>query len=1191
MTLLTPHQDKVLKTRGNISLTANAGSGKTFVLARKYFNLLNSGEVDIQNIAAITFTEKAASELYKKISELIAEEINKSTSKENRKHLEKLRSQLISANISTIHSFCISILKEYPVEAQLDARFTPIDQKLADELIELTVDEVIQNSFLDIQYREKIKLLIRLFSSKSKLKSQITELVKDRKNVFAVQKEIYNSKPEDIADFFFNEFNEKFLSIWQKLSKDFFENLNWINLELLNIKPDNDIALNVKRLLNELGIEQDIKKIISLIEEIKTTAFTTGLNLKNRGYLTTDYRLPLADRIKSVEEIMSEISKFNLPENHKDIELELAKTGIDLLNIFDRAVELYESKKQTDGLIDYEDILIHTKILLENEFVRNELGSKYKYIFVDEYQDTDETQYQIFLPILDYLKKGKMFIVGDEKQSIYRFRDAEIEIFDQTRNDIKNKEGDDNLLELPDSFRMSPAICVFTNYLFRKLFSNPDPDYGEVKPTDIVCANLKDRPGKIQFLISKKALDTKYPDESELIGGKILNLINEKVYDFKDITVLVRKRKHFTDLENIFIKYNIPFTIVGGRGFYQRQTISDVLNYLNFIVDENNSAALVGILRSPFYSVSDRIIFEVSLLKGKNFWNKLTQAIIKFPHLGDICKTLEYHLHLSNSLDFAELIQTILNDTNYYSVLSNRIDGSQEISNLEKLINIARNFNSTGLRNIYDFIDFLKDSINNFNDEAQASVIEDKNAVNIMTIHQAKGLEFKVVFIYKTGDAGLSDSIKSKEVKVSKKFGILTKLPLNSDYLSEYKSAPILEVYNYFEKKKNIAELKRLLYVAVTRAISDLYISASIEKSDSFKSKTFLQLLNAGLESDFSSDSIIIKDELKILEKEGDNFVSRKERFNLHIPIVSEIDLEIIDTKIEKSDFVNYSVNLSKIASEERGEIISASKVSIYSQCPVKYLLNYEYGFGKLNSKYLKNKFKVESENDLTDQNEDEDNSNLFTSKNLISNDLALYGKVVHRILELDANEEKFDDILNSFGISHQKDGDFYKSLLQRLKNEIGNYYNSKTYREIKLRNNFSNEFEIYLKENDYYLNGIIDRITFDEKNISIFDYKTDDIEFDEISKHAEFYSMQLKFYLYIASKLYKQFESFTGNLIFIKYPDNPVTFSYSKLQVNKLKEEIYSIIAGIRKKVMYKNYGHCKMCSFADSNFECIYK
>ncbi len=194
MSELTPHQQKALTTDGHLALTANAGSGKTFVLARKYLSVLLNNNIEAANVAAITFTEKAASELYYKISLLIDDKIKSAINIAEKKKLERIRRQLVSANISTIHSFCIDILKQYPVEAQLDARFIPIDENLSNELIEMSVAETVRSAFDDDLVKEDLKYLIRIFASKSRLESEIVSLIKNRKNVFTVKENIYLKK-------------------------------------------------------------------------------------------------------------------------------------------------------------------------------------------------------------------------------------------------------------------------------------------------------------------------------------------------------------------------------------------------------------------------------------------------------------------------------------------------------------------------------------------------------------------------------------------------------------------------------------------------------------------------------------------------------------------------------------------------------------------------------------------------------------------------------------------------------------------------------------------------------------------------------------------------------------------------------------------------------------------------------------
>ena len=591
MSKLTPHQELALSTAGHMALTANAGSGKTFVLARKYLDALIKDDLEISSIAAITFTEKAASELYLKISILIDERVKESNNFSEKKKLEKIRRQLVSANISTIHSFCISILREYPVEAELDARFIPIDENLSEELIELSVEEMIRASFENELVNEDLKYLIRIFSSKIKLQNQIVKLIKNRKNVFVLKEKIYCKDEKNIADFFFEEFSKNFFIIWNKQKSQFLKNLSLINSSVKVSDSKNTTAIEVESKLEKLKTESELIQILKLLVEIKALAFTEKIQIRKRGYLKNEAASAVANEIGAAEDLMKNLYSYQITENHQEIERELARFGKTILTFFESALNIYEGKKKNEGFIDYEDILLHTKVLLENKGVQKSISDKYKFIMVDEFQDTNEIQYQIFLPILDYLKGGRLFIVGDEKQSIYKFRDAEIEIFNLTRSDIKNSVGENNLLILPDSFRMTPTICAFCNYVFKNLFSEPDESLGEVPATDLVCARVDDKIGHVEFLISREENGNTSDSEAELAAKKILFLIKNSNYAFKDISILVRKRKYFADLEKVFLKYEIPFTIVGGRGFYQRQTITDVFNYLSFLADENNSPA------------------------------------------------------------------------------------------------------------------------------------------------------------------------------------------------------------------------------------------------------------------------------------------------------------------------------------------------------------------------------------------------------------------------------------------------------------------------------------------------------------------------------------------------------------------------------------------------------------------------
>ena len=180
---LTPYQKDALDYSANILLTANAGSGKTFVLSKRYVEIILNENVDLENIVAITFTDKAAGELNKRIANEIQSRLETEINERKRRKLEEVRRQLVSANISTIHSFCINILKEFAPEAGIDVNFSPIDQTTSDELIELSIDESFNNLINNSEFESKLKYLFRFFGSKILVQKHLMHAVKQRKTI------------------------------------------------------------------------------------------------------------------------------------------------------------------------------------------------------------------------------------------------------------------------------------------------------------------------------------------------------------------------------------------------------------------------------------------------------------------------------------------------------------------------------------------------------------------------------------------------------------------------------------------------------------------------------------------------------------------------------------------------------------------------------------------------------------------------------------------------------------------------------------------------------------------------------------------------------------------------------------------------------------------------------------------------
>ena len=1209
MSILTNHQKVALSFDRHISLTANAGSGKTFVLSKRYLEIaLSQKHPNLRNIAAISFTDKAASELYKKIAGEIEGRLHTENNPENIKKLASIRRQLVSANISTIHSFCINVLREFPVEAGLDANFTPVDEQLSDELIELSVDELTKNSLKEKETEKKLKYLVRILGSRSILTKELISLIKIRKNVFVIAGSIYNKEVEEIASRFEEQFQQSLKELFSSKIPVVVEAIDTINSEVINKKPDNQIAIGISDLLAELSNKKDLLEIITILNKIGTEILTGTNTVKKQGYLSSNRDKLLLTGVNVIENFYSELKNIKIPDNQKEVEIELAKFGKTLIDFFNKAIEIYNNKKKENAYLDYEDILLFVQKILDNPSVRKSLSQRYNYIMIDEYQDTNEVQYSIFLPILDHLKKGNLFVVGDEKQSIYMFRDAELEVFNRTKEDIEKTVGDNKLLTLPESFRMSPQISLFTNKLFGKLFENPDRLFNEVGYNELISAGNTDSESSIEILLAEGNEANQNHDEEneeignvedELIARRIYKLVNDEKVNFGDIAILCRRRKEFKVLENTFVKYGITFIVVGGKGFYQRQSIYDIYNYFSFLLDKDDDAALVGTLRSPFFNVSDSTIFEISLEEGKNYWNKLQNFSISSIKFKEIVGTLLENIRLSTSYDITSLLRKILDESPYLAVISSRSNSIQELANIRKLTGITTNFNTAGFKTLYDYVNYLKDSINQLEDESQAVVSTESNSVKIMTYHQAKGLEFKAVFLHNC-DKGLNkESIKAKSVSVNKKFGLLTKVPINYDISSDYLKAPIVGVADLIEERKNLAEFKRLFYVGVTRAINYLFISGTAKKGNKFDSSSILGMINSGLGLDYDLSEFKIASELKFAKLKGKKFITEKKIIDTTIMIIRELERTELKKMTEPFPPAKIKLNAALIKDQPEGEFISATKVAVYKQCPLKYQLTYEYGFTKLFNRY-KTWFNEESRINKTyskyefKEAETLNDNNFYEIADMEKGNFSdVKGRIIHKILQNEVNEKSLEvfikDSLKSELDVFEYSEKISSALMEDILNDVKTFYRSSFYETLKSFKNYKNEFEIYIKENDYFLYGIIDKIIIEKNKYIIIDYKTDDISASEINERAENYLPQLEFYSYIVNRFFDKNPETEIKLVFIKHPDEVFRKAIKANDFVRINKEIKEMVGTFRNGKFSKNLDHCSKCLYAMRQEKCI--
>jgi len=915
--------------------------------------------------------------------------------------------------------------------------------------------------------------------------------------------------------------------------------------------------------------------------QIKGSVLTQKNGIREISYVTKDIKEELKDYTDFVLEFYSEFNKLKFSDVDFTLDEELAKFGKLVLEIFNQVLSIYEQKKKGQSLLDFEDILIKAKDVIKNQSVSKQLNEKYKYIMVDEYQDTNEIQYDIIMPILKYLDTGNLFIVGDEKQSIYRFRDAEPEIFRKTTTQIVDSVNESSNLNLPHSFRVSPPIAFFVNIVFKELFKNYNPEYNEVKYDELLCARPESETGKVEILL----YDEENEEETEaiLLAKKIIELSSENSdlrIKYGDIAILCRKRASFSELEEAFSKYKIPYAISGGKGFFQRQSIYDIFSFISFVLNPDDDIALFGILRSPFFSLPDTVLFEISLKQGKTFFKKFKNYAKENNVYNKIILMLSELIDFSKTSPIVLLLRKMLGETGYWSTIAAKKNAGQELANIEKLIQTANTYSHIGFKTLYDFKEYLDDAIKRVEDESQSPINDEDNSVKIMTVHQSKGLEFATVFLYKCNETTMTEAVKSKAIYIDKELGILAKIPKDENYFSNYRSAPIVSIYNYVVTRKSKAELKRLLYVAITRAKNNLFITAS-HKKYKFKEDSFIKLLASGLKTDFSENYVSISGKLNFMKSAEENYATYFKSMSITIPVITSIEQTSVSEKSKAKDkIVNKKILAEKIFDMEKNEIISATKIAYFNQCPVKYQLTYEYGYSK-----LVRLINVDT-SDNSDDFKEEVNEYLPAD---------IKGRVVHSILEKEIGNDiikpEIEKLLFSEFQTIPGDDEKIKSYSEEIYSLLSHYYLSKTFKELQQYKNYKNEFEIYFKVNDYYLYGIIDKLIIDKEELVIVDYKTDKILKKDITKKAEKYIPQLMFYAFIVKNIYSNIKKIKLKLIFLNEPD----FSFEKIvssnELNEFGTTINNIIKKIRLKEFSPNLNHCSSCHLSDNYNKCPVK
>lgn len=1254
----TPEQELAQSYDRDIVVTANAGSGKTSVLVERYLSILmnyniyedknykpdklNSIVLDPRLIVAITFTNQAASEMKQKIAKKIAEKLeNQELSRNEIEKLNKIRELVSSARISTIHSFCSSVLREFPIEAGIIPNFSSLSDYNAIIFKEEAVANVIDDYFSDensLKYHD-IKILLNTIDRKT-FQNNIKYLINFPDLIIAVQS-YYAQDTTAIK--------HKLLTDSLNLFNNFISSLKRIIITVIkgidtsSAKPkDSKKLIGILDLLPEIeslqgiedftadNIKQTKDKVTTYISTICTKSLLFSAVVRNNSTLNLDvYSRKFQKSIKLFLELCDMADTIDLIDESINLSKIFFNIATDVLNE-------YKLLKNLEGALDFNDLILKTYQVLENPDIATKIAKKIKFLMVDEFQDTDDIQYGIIKRIVPELEnydlesKTNLFIVGDGKQSIYGFRNADVRVFEQAKQDIKalnNYRISQNKLsgtihtpygirkdcssaeisgniELTASFRLLPNLAAFVNTIFENLLSTRESDFDinysslvVAKNTDnIISGALHDQDkGSIEFLITIKPQskkddqnDENYIIEPEIVAKYILNCIklskeNQRDYNFSDFAVLSRSATDFGLLTFEFMKYGIPFKVHSGKGFYQTLEISDIISFLSFLNDTNDDFSLIAILRSAFFNLSNTDLLNITCYNSNtnertiNFFNKLKiyaeqcndETSQKAKRTVGIISDL---LSIVSNMPISQLIHQILEKTFWYASIKIESSCEQIEANMQKFIQSAREFENQGFKNLQDFIEEFKLMIDQQNSEPEATILNEDNVVNIMTVHASKGLEFPVVILFKSNPFR-DKSFTNKSFAVSKDYGVTFKYNTKSEADDRLKAVSSLPNFfnSYQAYLKESAEEKRILYVALTRAKERLVISAEVGKTaDGYSQPNgfFAMILNGlslstNMLLDSGVDTFVNNVNLPVLH----NNVLSKIIYSLKYSVITSLD-SIENTNYSYESPILGSLYLENMDGIIANEIYSASRVIKFMTNKKQYIDQYILGF---NDNEISN---------ITDDDGDEEKP--FDSDEILSAHGKKVGTMIHSMFE---KISVWYDFQNN---TYNKDKVYL--LIQDVCSNISNPQHSKVVQErifdevksvaetslikhtSKLFNTAKYEYRLSIPIGADFLTAIIDLLLIDEKgNFEIWDWKSNTIHKENIPDLKAHYEFQMKLYAYFILKLNPKQNYIKCRLLFTylsKFAksdeDWTVQYFWDRKSLSNMENELLNLIKEI---------------------------
>ncbi len=876
----------------NILVAAAAGSGKTAVLVERIINKIVNENIDIDKLLVVTFTNAAASEMRERILKAIYKKQDESEKQEDVENLQKQINLLNKASICTIDSFCLDIIRNNFYELNITPNFRIADTAETELLKQETLEELFEKKYEE--KNEDFQKLIKTYTS-YRDDTPLKELI------LKIYTYIESSPfPEEWLEEKIEMFNI------ENVNMDFAKT-KWGEILLKDVNDeliDSIAALNTQ--MNRLSVEKDLEKFVLLIKQdisqlelLKSNldswdkSFSLANSIEFGRWPSNKILSEAKEKAKKVRDEVKNKLKKKIDKIFISNSNEACQDIVDMYNVLRKLKNViiefdkeFFKKKQQKNILDFTDIEhLALKILINKEgekIIKTDVAKRYEEKFteiaIDEYQDSNLVQEYI----LTAVSNGKnIFMVGDVKQSIYKFRQAMPELF---LNKYKTyKLTNENLkdigikIQLFKNFRSRKNVLDFTNVIFENIMSENlgDINYTEEEylnlganfenskenlKTEIDIINITEETDS-NFEIKKYSNEDDEDDEEKeenekvedvelearFVARKIQELIENRfqIYDnkngvfrdikYKDIVILLRSTKIKAPIfEKELINLDIPVFSDTSSQYLDSFEIKTIMSLLKIIDNPMQDIPLVMVMRSSIGKFTDNELLEIRLAGGDEFFytamlkSRLSVDDSLRKKIDDLLNNIEKWRREEKYLGLDELIWNIYEDTGFLNYVELLPNGNLRKANLQMLFERAKQYESASFKGLFNFINFIEKLSLSSGDLGAAKLIgENQDVVRIMSIHKSKGLEFPIVFLSGTG-TGFNLMDLNNDILLHQHLGIGAKY-IDYDMQIKYDTLSKMAL-RYKLHEETLSEEMRVLYVALTRAKEKIFITGVVKK-------------------------------------------------------------------------------------------------------------------------------------------------------------------------------------------------------------------------------------------------------------------------------------------------------------------------------------------------------------------------